>query len=92
MQDMTYADLNTGDYVRESGLLIELGERREYTDPGRSVGTIISFAGRIANPEYLTTDTGRYLFGGIIPLDGSSGWTVQGVATARVRVALAVGA
>lgn len=84
MQSMTMAELNTGDYVRESGLLIELGERTEYDNGGQRV---IAFAGRIANPEYLRTDTGRYLFGGIIPLDGSSGWTVQGIATRTVAVA-----
>lgn len=76
-------DLKTGDIVRTQGLRVRLGERGESdrgTDTyGKPLPPVIYFRhGEILNPEYLTTDQGRYLFGGIIPLDGSSGWTVQG--------------
>lgn len=77
IEPVTMADLKTGDQVLEhGGLLVELGERHvSQGHPGVN-GPVIWFEGTIRNPEILPTKP--WLFGGIIPLDGSRlSWTVQ---------------
>lgn len=72
------SDLRADDVVLTHGLHVRLGERREYPDHAGTGTMVYAFTGTILNPEYLTTDAGRYSFGGIIALDGSDGWTIQG--------------
>ena len=76
-ESVNTVQLQTGDIIRTHGLRVQAGEHHTWqADNGRTVHV---FQGTILNPEYLQTDTGRYLFGGIIPLDGSDlGWTIQG--------------
>jgi len=77
IEDVAMADLATGDQVIEhGGLLVELGERHVSQSHHDVDGPVIWFEGTIRNPEILTAKP--WLFGGIIPLDGSRlSWTVQ---------------
>jgi len=67
-------ELHLGDVVWTYGLRVRLDTLRVYETDGRDV---YAFKGTILNPEYLATERGRFLFGGIQPL-GSTSWTVQG--------------
>lgn len=76
-EPVTMADLKPGDQVLEhGGLLVELGERHLSQSHDHLRDAVIWFEGTIRNPEILPTKP--WLFGGIIPLDGSRlSWTVQ---------------
>lgn len=79
--------LRAGDVIHESGLRVILTETPRLVD---GHGIVVRTArGRIANPEHLRTEEGRYLFGGIIALDGSDGWTIQGTSSRTFRVEVA---
>ena len=70
------SQLLPNDRVHVSGLVVRIPD--EGMHQWDHLRPVWSAPGTITNPEYLTTDTGRYLFGGIIPLDGSEPWTIQG--------------
>lgn len=76
---VTTHELREGDVVHVYGLRVRLGTvqqtRHAVTEHG---GATFYSNGEILNAARLQTDEGRQLFGGIIKLDGSDGWTIQG--------------
>lgn len=80
-ETVTTDHLAAGDIVWTTGLRVRLGEVHTWTHRYASettTQTVYWSKATILNPEYLSTDAGRYLYGGIIPLDGSEPWTIQG--------------
>lgn len=84
----TMDQLSAGDVVHVDGLRVVLVETPRMVTVNLGIQALTA-RGRIANPEYLQTDQGRYSFGGIIALDGSDGWTIQGVSYVQQLVEVA---
>lgn len=75
---VTTPDLRVGDVVHVYGLLVQVVEALHQTrHPVDRNGPTWATQAVITNPEYLATDAGRYLFGGILPR-GATTWTIQG--------------
>jgi hypothetical protein len=84
-------DVRVGDVLLESGLRCVVTDVSTWNDPGYGNGTprtLYVAKTRILNLDYLASDAGRFLFGGIIARDGSEGWTFQGIAERTVRRAI----
>lgn len=76
-ETVTTHDLREGDVVHCHGLRVKLGPvfqtRHPITNDG---GATFASKGEVLNNEYLATDAGRQLFGGILMVGET--WTVQG--------------
>lgn len=77
--------LRAGDIVRTNGLRVRI-DADAAPVAGHHIAGVFATRGTILNPDFLQTDQGRYLFGGIIPLDGSEPWTLQGTEFVTVAV------